>query len=194
MGRRPRLVMDEGYYHIIQRGNDRRKVFREANDYDYFCFLIKKYLSKYASVLYHYCLMSNHVHLLLKVTKARDLSRLMQGINLSYTIYYKGKYRFTGSLWQGRYKSILIEKDEYLIECGRYIERNPVRAGIVRDPKDYSFSSYNFYAYGKESGIITRDILYEGLGLDDCTRQTRYRDYVLEERAYDKILDKAFKL
>ena len=142
MARGPRFVMDEGYYHVIQRGNDRRKVFRDDKDYEYFCMLLRKYLKKYASYLYHYCLMSNHLHLLLKVIKAKDLSRLMQGVNLSYTLYYKGKYRFTGSLWQGRYKSIVIEKDEYLMECGRYIERNPLRAGFVKDLKDYHFSSY----------------------------------------------------
>lgn len=194
MARKPRLVMDEGYYHVIQRGNDRRKIFRAKEDYDHFYLLMKKYLEKYASFLYHYCLMSNHVHLLIKVMRAEDLPRLMQGINLSYTLYYKGIYRFTGSLWQGRYKSIVIEKDEYLMECGRYIERNPVRAGIVEDPKDYAFSSYNFYAHGKESAIITEDILYKDLDSDKDRRQTKYRDYVLEERAYDKILDSAFKL
>lgn len=194
MARRPRMVVGEGLYHVIQRGNDRRRVFREESDYDRFYLLLKKYLKVYPSFLYHYCLMSNHLHLLLKVTEAQDLPRLMQGINLSHTLYYKKKYKFTGSLWQGRYKSILIEKDEYLMECGRYIERNPVRAGIVSDPKDYKFSSFNFYSYGKESEIITEDIVYKGLSSDRRERRIKYRDYVLEERTYDTILDDALKL
>lgn len=194
MARKPRLVMDEGYYHVIQRGNDRRKVFRDNNDYKHFYLLLKKYLKRYPSFLYHYCLMSNHLHLLLKVIEARDLSKLMQGINLSYTLYYKQKYKFTGSLWQGRYKSIVIEKDEYLMECGRYMERNPVRAGLVVDPKDYPFSSYNFYACGIESDIITEDVLCQGMGSGKTERQAKYRDYVLEERAYDNVLDITFKL
>lgn len=194
MARQPRLVMDEGCYHIIQRGNDRRKVFREDSDYEYLCTLIKKYLPKYSSYLYHYCLMPNHIHLLIKVIKAENLSKLMQGINLSYTLYFKKKYKFSGSLWQGRYKSIMIERDEYLMECGRYIERNPVRAGIVKDPKDYKFSSFNFYSYGHGSDIITKDVLYCALGSCLSDRQAEYRDYVLQERAYDMILDRTFKV
>jgi len=130
----------------------------------------------------------------MKVMKAEDLPKLMQGINLSYTLCYKKKYKFTGSLWQGRYKSIVIEKDEYLLECGRYIERNPVRAGIVKDPKDYEFSSFKFYSCGMESDIITEDILYKDLGQDMHERQAKYRDYVFQERAYDRILDSSFKL
>ena len=194
MARKPRLVLDEGLYHIIQRGNDRRRVFRQDADYEQFYLLLKKYLKRYSSFLHHYCLMSNHLHLILKVMVAQDLPRLMQGINLSYTLYYKQRYKFTGSLWQGRYKSIIIEKDEYLMECGRYIERNPVRAGMVKDPKDYRFSSFKFYAYGEGSDIISQDIVYEGLSQDIYERQRKYRDYVLEERAYDKALDNILKL
>ena len=119
MGRKPRIVLDGGYYHVIQRGNDRRNIFLESHDYGYFYSLLKKYLKRYSSFLYHYCLMSNHFHMLMKVTKAKDLSKLMQGVNLSYTLYYKRKYEFIGSLWQGRYKSIVIERDEYLMDCGR---------------------------------------------------------------------------
>ncbi len=194
MARRPRLVMDEGLYHVIQRGNDRRKVFREDADYEYFCLLFEKYLPKYKSFLYHYCLMPNHLHLLIKVREAENLPKLMQGANLSYTLYFKKKYKFTGSLWQGRYKSIVIEKDEYLMECGRYIERNPVRAGIVKDPAKYEFSSFKFYSCGKKSGIITEDILYKGLGSDQNERRIKYREYILQERIYDTILDNALKL
>lgn len=194
MARKPRVIVDEGLYHVIQRGNDRRKVFRQEADYEQFYLLLKKYLKRYSSFLHHYCLMSNHLHLILKVMAAQDLPKLMQGINLSYTLYYKQKYKFTGSLWQGRYKSIVIEKDEYLMECGRYIERNPVRAAIVRDPKDYRFSSYKVYAYGKESDIITQDIVYNGLADNTGERQRKYRDYVLEERAYDEMLDNILKV
>ena len=194
MARKPRVVLDDGYYHAIQRGNDKKKVFRDRSDYDCFCVLLKKYLKIYKAFLYHYCLMPNHVHLLIKVTKAEDLSKLMQGINLSYTLYYKRKYKFTGSLWQGRYKSIVIDKDEYMMECGRYIERNPVRAGIVKKPEEYIFSSYKYYINDEKSNIITEDILYQWLGSCRSERQIKYRDYVLQDRAYDKILDRAFKL
>lgn len=194
MARKPRSVLDEGYYHVMHRGNDRRKVFRDDSDYGYFYDLLKKYLKMYQSYLYHYCLMPNHIHLLVKVMKAEELSKLMQGIGLSYTLYYKGKYTFTGSLWQGRFKSIVIDRDEYLMECGRYIERNPIRAGIVKKPESHAFSSYKFYVSGERSDIITEDILYQGLGSNGSERRQKYRDYVLQERPYDKILDEAFKL
>lgn len=192
MARKPRLVLDDGCYHVMQRGNDRRKVFGDYGDYGYFCDLLKRYLRTYRSFLYHYCLMPNHVHLLLRVAKAEELSKLMQGINLSYTLYYKGKYGFTGALWQGRFKSIIIDKDEYLMECGRYIERNPVRAGIVKNPGDYVFSSYNFYSSEQKSDIITTDILYKEISANKSERQLKYRDYVLRERAYDKIVGAVF--
>src|SRR3989338_10445832 len=108
--------------------------------------------------------MSNHFHLLIQIMKERDLSRLMQGISQTYAKYHKRLYRTSGYLFQGRYKSFLIEKDEYLIGCDRYIERNPIRAGIVTDLSKYPWSSYNYYANGKPDDIITPDTIYEGFG------------------------------
>lgn len=178
MARVARVLLDNGYYHITQRGNNKRIVFHHPGDYTYYLHLIKRYQEKWAFALYHFCLMPNHVHLLLKIFSGKDFPKVMQGINLAYTSYYKRRYGFIGLLWQGRYKDFPIETDEYLLACGRYIELNPVRAGLSKSPKDYPFSSYRYYAFGEQSEILTEDILYRDFGENPAERQRRYRHYV----------------
>ncbi len=142
MPRRPRVLVDGGYYHILTRGNDRRKLFRYRSDYRYFRDITKKYLDKFDLTILHYCLMPNHIHSLLCADNASELPKFMQGILQVYADYFRKRYDSTGFVFQNRYKSLLIEKDSYLIECGRYIERNPLRAGIVQNLSVYGFSSY----------------------------------------------------
>ena len=125
--------------------------------------------------------MPNHVHLIVEITSKTDLAKLMKQINLAYLYHYKKIYSYSGHLWQGRYKSLIIDKDEYLITCGRYIELNPVRARLVKDPKDYKWSSYNVYAYGRKDDITDIDPLYLGLGKNDKERQKNYRLPIQEE-------------
>lgn len=194
MARKPRIVADGSYHHIIHRGNNRMKVFRDASDYNHFCLLLKTYLSRYPACIYHYCLMPNHLHILLQIKIGKQLQKLMQGVGLSYSIYCRKKYDFVGSLWQGRYKSIPIENDGYLMECGRYIERNPLRAKIVEDPGEYRFSSYGFYAHGDNSPLITEDILYEAMGSNAQERQKRYREYIMQGRPYETLIHSALRL
>mgnify|MGYP001558251488 FL=1 len=134
-------VADQEIYHLITRGNNRMKVFHTDEDFRFYLELIAKYKALHPVLLYHYCLMSNHIHLLGKVIQAGNLKKFMQGLNQSYSNYYKRVYKHSGHLWQGRYKSFLIQKDSYLLECGRYIERNPLRAKMVEDPKDWPWSS-----------------------------------------------------
>ena len=123
--------------------------------------------------------MRNHVHLVLETTqKGGNLSEIMKGINLSYAQYYKNRYRHIGHFWQDRYKSIIISKDEYLLACGSYVELNPVRAKIVDDPKDYEWSSYNVYAYGKKNSIIQEHSIYERLSKGETKRRRKYREFV----------------
>jgi len=139
--------------------------------------ILKKYKEEHGYLLYHYCLMPNHIHLIIEPTLSTDLSRLMKQINLSYYNYYRNKYKHWGHFWQDRYKSLLISKDEYLITCGRYIENNPVKAKMVKNPKDYLWSSYNAYAYGKKNELIDTDPLYQELGKTESERQSSYRKY-----------------
>lgn len=174
MPRIGRLVQDNGVYHILNRGHDRRKLFPSPEDFEVFKAIIARYKEKFEFDLSHYCLMPNHFHLLLKIKRGDDLKFLMKGICQSYSFHYKRGYKLSGYLFQNRYKNIPIFKDEYLMECGRYIERNPVRAGMVENPSAYYWSSYNFYAKGKPDDIITPDPSYEALSHVDSERMARY--------------------
>lgn len=118
----------------------------------------------------------------------------MQGINQVYSAYYNKTYSHVGHIWQGRFKSFLVESESYLLECGRYIERNPVRAGMVKDPQEWPVSSYRFYAHGEENDLLTPHDLYLDLGDSPITRQGNYRSYVLQPRAYEVLVDKQLSI
>jgi len=187
-----RLIHDNAVCHIIQRGNNRQKICVDEEDFGKFLSLIDTYKAKFAFELYHYCLMANHLHLLLKIIMKDDLAKLMQGIFQSYRFYFKRKYRYSGYLYQGRYKSKLIKTDNYLLDCARYIERNPLRARIINDLSQYRWTSYPVYALGHESGIITENPLFSTLSNDGIKRRQMYRDYVIPARPYEEILDREF--
>ncbi len=195
MPRSKRELFDGGYYHILTRGNDRRRLFRVKKDYQWMLGLIGEYALKHPVQIVHYCLMSNHVHLLVRTVKSVDMPKFMQGILQTYAVYFRKRYGSTGYVFQNRYKSCLIASDGYLLECGRYIERNPFRAGIVQNVGDYRWSSFQFYASGKPDAIINRvNPAYEGLGRTVEERQSRYTERVCESRPYEHIVDKAFRI
>ena len=133
--------------------------------------------------------MANHIHLLGQVEIGEELPKLMQYLLFEYSRWYRRQSSYTGHLWQGRYKSPLIDSESYLLECGRYIERNPVRAKLVQDAKDYPHSSYHYYAYGKEDVLIDEDPYYATLGSDKIERERRYRGFVKLEGPYDRVID-----
>ncbi len=137
----PRLIVDEGCYHIMTRGNRKQKTFRADEDFHRYMGMLIKYKKKYKFRLYGYCLMPNHVHLIGEVV-GKNLSKFMHGLNRSYVIYFNKTYDKVGHLWQDRFKSKLIVKDKYLIDCINYVELNPVRAGLVESPHEYIWSSY----------------------------------------------------
>ena len=180
MPRLARIAPDEHIYHVMTRGNNRQDVFKEEKDYERYIELLERYKEKFRFNLYHYVLMRNHVHLILEPSrKGGKLSEIMKGINLSYVHYYKSRNRYIGHFWQDRYKSILISRDDYLLACGSYVELNPVRANIVEDPKDYKWSSYNTYAYGKKDLIIDEDPIYKELSEVNGGRRSKYREFVI---------------
>jgi len=109
--------------------------------------------------------MGNHVHLILRTERIQELSQFMHGIQRSYFLYRKGREKLTGHLWQGRYSCFPIEDEPYLLECGRYVERNPVQAGIVLKPGDYRWSSYMLYAFGVADPLVTISPVYTQFGL-----------------------------
>lgn len=179
MPRTARIAPNEYVYHILTRGNDRQNVFKDRKDYKKYLEILQRYKEKYKFKLYHYVLMTNHVHLVLETAqKGGNLSEIMKGINLSYAQYYKKRYRHIGHFWQDRYKSIMISKDNYLLACGSYVDLNPVRAKIVEDPKEYQWSSYKTYAYGRKDSITDKHSIYEELSRDESERRKKYREFV----------------
>ena len=179
MPRQARIAPKEYVYHILTRGNSRQDTFKDDRDYEKYLQILKRYKEKYKFRLYHYALMRNHVHLVIKTTeRGGNLSEIMKGINLSYAHHFKRRYRHIGHFWQDRYKSIIISKDNYLLSCGSYVELNPVRAKVVEYPKDYRWSSYNVYAYGRGDNIIDEHLIYKRLSDTETERRKRYRDFV----------------
>lgn len=144
MPRAARITAENGCYHIITRGNQKQSVFTDAKDYGEYLKLLRKYKKRYKFKLYCFCLMPNHVHLVIEVTNPAMLNKIMRGLNLSYTLYFNYRYNKVGHLWQDRFKSKLIQKDAYLLECISYIEANPIRASLVSRLNEYPWSSFIF--------------------------------------------------
>jgi putative transposase len=179
MPRSARIAPGDYVYHILTRGNNRQDIFQEDEDFKKYMELLSRYKEKYKFKLYHYVLMTNHVHLVLEPTEmGGGLAEIMKGINLSYAQHYKRKYKHIGHFWQDRYKSIIISKYDYLLACGSYVELNPVRAMMVTDPKDYQWSSYNAYAHGQNNPLIDEHPIYSLLSEDESERRKKYRELV----------------
>jgi len=139
--------------------------------------------------------MPNHIHLLIKVEKSNDLPKFMQLILQIYASKFRKKYKSVGFVFQNRYKSKLIDNDAYLLECARYIERNPLRANIVNNLSEYPWSSYFYYSETKTDDIITlENPLYNSLAQTVEDRRKAYVKYISEERLYDHIIDKTFRI
>lgn len=181
MPRIARIFTEEGVFHILTRGNNKQWLFHDNADLGVYRKILKKLKAEQPFKLYHYCPMNNHTHMIIEINKDTKLSRMMKRLNLLYYNHYKRKYGYAGHLWQDRFKTLLIAKDEYLLACGLYIERNPVRAKIVDSPGKYLYSSYNYYAYGKKDILIDRDPCYNELGSTDEERQKAYRKLILDK-------------
>ncbi|MBI4356226.1 MAG: transposase [Candidatus Omnitrophica bacterium] len=180
MPRQARWLMDGGCYHILTRGNNRMTVFHDDVDLQRYGQLLATYLPENHLRLYHYCLMSNHVHLVVEAGRAAQLTKAMHGLNLSYALAYRKRHGHVGHFWQDRFKSLLISRDNYLLQCGAYVELNPVRAKMVKAPEAYAWSSYRVYGFGAPNPLVTLNPLYEQLGTTSSVRQARYRHFVLE--------------
>lgn len=174
MARRPRLFAPGLLYHVFVRGNHRQKTLLTAQDYQAYLERLARYCKRYDVVLYTYCLMPNHVHLLLE-TAREPLSKFMQGLQQSYTQYFNRTHRKVGHLFQGRYKAIICERDRYLLALLRYIHLNPVRAKLVATPEEHPYSGHRVYLAGKATAILDPA---KGLALLGGRRA--YRQFVLE--------------
>lgn len=178
MARPPRITIPTYPHHIIQRGNNRQPVFFDVEDYRFYLECLRQAKDKCACRIYAYVLMPNHVHLLMEPARERDLGRFMQSVGRRYVRYINHEYGRSGTLWEGRFKSAVVSRDEYLIVCSRYIEWNPVRAGIVNHPRDYPWSSYSHRASGRADALLDEDPWYTGLGSSPMERQQRYEAWV----------------
>lgn len=182
MPRPLRITIPNLPFHVLNRGNNRQIVFREEEDFVYFVKLLKRYKKELKFKLYHFCLMPNHLHFVIEPTIEGSLSKIMLRLTLAYTWYFNHKYGGVGHAWQGRFKSSLLDKEDYFIWCGLYNELNPVRAGLVARPEDWRWSSYRFYAFGEidplMEGLIDIDPYYLQLGRSDDERQKKYRENV----------------
>jgi len=175
MARRPRVFASGLLYHVIVRGNQRRKTFRSDDDYKAYLDRLEKYRAKFHVRIYAYCLMPNHVHLLLE-TGSTPLAKFMQGLQQSYTQYFNRSYRKVGHLFQGRYKAIICDKDKYLLALVRYIHLNPVRARLAKRPERYPHSGHRSYLLMNE----TPKIIEVGPILKLLGGKKGYENFVLE--------------
>ena len=163
MARRPRLFAPGLLYHVIARGNQRQPTFLTDADYEAYLARLARYRKRYGVFLYAYCLMPNHVHLLAETSEA-PLSRFMQGLQQSYTQRFNRTYGKVGHLFQGRYKAIVCDRDEYLMALIRYIHLNPLRAGLVEDPDAYPYSGRRAYLGADRGGLVDAGPILSMLG------------------------------
>lgn len=190
MPRRARITLPGVPHHIIQRGNNRQPCFFADVDYEFYLGWLEKLAIESGCDVHAYVLMTNHVHLLVTPTETKSLEYLMKRLSQRYVQYINRTYRRSGGLWEGRYRSCLTQEEGYVLKCYRYIELNPVRAGMVKHPAEYPWSSYPANAQGDKRFLLAPHRLYCELGVDDESRCISYRElfrYHLEPGMVDEI-------
>lgn len=175
MPRRARLSIPGIPWHIIQRGNNRSVCFHAEEDYQLYLHYLDEFATRFGCAIHAYVLMTNHVHLLLTPQHTDSAALLMKNLGQRYVQYINHTYKRSGTLWEGRFRSCLTQTEDYVLACYRYIELNPVRAGMVMRPQDYRWSSYHANALGKASRFIVPQEEYLRLGRNDAVRQEAYR-------------------
>lgn len=175
MPRLPRYVLPGVPQHIIQRGNNRQAIFADDDDYVVYLDWLRQAADQYGLRIHAYVLMTNHVHLLATPLEAGSIGKVLQSLGRRYVQYFNYRYGRTGTLWEGRYRATVVDTENYLLACSRYIELNPVRAAMVEAPGEYRWSSYRCNALGREDGLVTPHALYQGLGRSGEPRQDAYR-------------------
>jgi len=174
MPRLPRLCLPDIPLHIIQRGNNRQPCFNTEKDYAVYIDKLREYATQFQVAIHTYVLMTNHVHLLVTPTTENGASQMMQSLGRYYVRYFNKRHRRSGTLWEGRFKTSLVDSDLYFLIVSRYIEINPVRAKMVNHPSDYIWSSYHFNGLMKPIKLLTPHPLYLGLGTTKELRAKRY--------------------
>ena len=192
MPRRPRLLAADIPMHIIQRGNNRNNCFFSNNDYLTYLGMLGEAADSSRCEIHAYVLMTNHVHLLITPLNENSAPSLMKSVGERYVQFINRRYARAGTLWQGRYRSCLVQDERYFMVCQRYIEMNPVRASMVSNPGLYGWSSYRTYAYGDINPLLTPHSLVTDLGLNTTARQLAYRelfDEVIPAKTINQLRD-----
>lgn len=183
-----RIEFPNAFYHVTSRGNERKTVFRNTGDRERFLSYLESAHHRYGAILHVYCLMDNHYHLLLETPRG-NLSQILHHINGAYTTYFNIRHGRSGHLFQGRFKAILVEKDSYSEELSRYVHLNPVRAGLVKNPLEYRWSSYRYYiGEQREPEWFTTALILGYLGSHGRSTYRKYRQFV-EEGISTKLED-----
>lgn len=185
MPRRKRRYLPNIPAHIVQRGTNRHVCFKTPEDYEVYLNALGEALSRYHVKLHAYCLMTNHVHLLMNPMDSDGISRVMQHIGRVYVCYFNKRYRRTGTLWEGRHKASLIQENEYFLACCRYIELNPVKVRMVNRPEDYPWSSYPGNALRESNALITTHPLINAMGSKDIPYSIAYQQFVTNYSGHD---------
>ena len=180
MSRKPRVAISGVAMHVMQRGNNRMQCFRVESDYLLYLANLRQLSADFECGVHAYCLMPNHVHLLLTPVADTGCSGLMKNLGQRYTQYFNARYGRTGTLWEGRYRSSVVESSRYVIACYRYIELNPVRAGLVSDPSAWLWSSHAVNAGSRCDPMVVPHAEFEALGLESSGRAAAYGRLVRE--------------
>jgi len=175
MARLPRICLVGIPQHIIQRGNNRQVCFASEEDFSAYAYWLHKYSVKYEVAIHAWVFMTNHVHILATPRTKDGISKLMQSLGRHYVRYFNYTYKRSGTLWEGRFKSCVVDEDNYLLLCQRYIELNPVRAGMVDAPGAYKWSSFASNGFGQQAKLWTPHRIYLSLGENNEEREGAYR-------------------
>ena len=171
MGRQPRLIAEGLVYHALNRGNNRARVFFHDADFQQFLHALVQTKERYPFRLYAYCLMDNHFHLVLEPAAGQTISRILQSLTVAHTWHYHKRSATSGHVWQGRFKSPVVAADEHLLTVMRYVESNPLRAGLVNDLAFYPWSSYVVHGLGRPLPVVDEVPLWASLGQTEEARQ-----------------------
>ncbi|MBI4358276.1 MAG: transposase [Candidatus Omnitrophica bacterium] len=191
MPRKARELMDGGIYHVFNRGNNKMDLFDEPHDYECFKTRLCHVLSTFGAHLFHYCLMTNHFHLLLQIEKAPELGKIMHEVQLKYARYFKKRRSSVGHVFQEWFRSPRIPEESCYLQCGRYIERNPLKAKIVKQAEDYPYSSARYYVLGEKDDLMTPNVYCMDLGSTGDERRMRYEEFLDMEEPYRCLIDKS---
>jgi putative transposase len=178
MARLPRYFIQGVPLHIILRGNNREPIFVDDDDAQFFKDALHEAAGRNGLEIHAYVLMANHIHLLASPASEVSMPRTLQSVGRRYVQYFNLRYQRTGTLWEGRYRATIVDAQQYLFDCMRYIELNPVRAGMVRHARDYRWSSYRANGEGRDDALVSPHGLYRRLAKEETERRAAYRELV----------------